>query len=57
MELLDLIKDAEFNMFFMSGRGLGAPLAFLIALATVVRGNGAKHLFRAFSKLASKRKS
>ena len=57
MELLDLIKDAEFNMFFMSGRGLGAPLAFLIALVIVVRGNGAKHLFRAFSKLASKRKS
>ena len=52
MEFVNLIKDAELDMFFMSGRGLGAVLLTIVALAVVFRSKRGEVLVKAVANVA-----
>ena len=52
MEFVNLIKDAELDMFFMSGRGLGAVLLAIVALAVVFRSKSGEMLIKGMASVA-----
>jgi len=54
MELWTILKEAELDLFFMSGSGLGAVLLALIALVAILRsrkGDSLVGLLKHFSGL------
>ncbi|MEO9685060.1 MAG: hypothetical protein ABJF86_15540 [Tateyamaria sp.] len=44
MEFWTTLREAELNLFVMSGSGLGAVLLALVALAIVLRSRGGESL-------------
>jgi hypothetical protein len=56
MQLWTIIREAELNLFIMSGSGLGAVLLTLIALAIVLRSRRGETLASLFKTLPTIRK-
>lgn len=55
LDLINLIKDAELDMIFMSGKGLGAVLLAVVALAVVWRTKSGESLVKALADTARSR--
>ena len=56
MEFWTILREAELNLFVMSGSGLGAVLLALVALAIVLRSRRGESLATLIKALPSFRK-
>ncbi|WP_299368418.1 hypothetical protein [uncultured Tateyamaria sp.] len=57
MEFWTTLREAELNLFFMSGSGLGALLLAVVALAVVLRSRRGQSLTALLKALPTSRKS